>query len=942
MGNGVLRTWRWRLRATLVALIAAVVTTSPGAASQPSSALEPQALSTVIDALSRRFGRPIVASPDLLRGRTARVPQDAGGLEAALSAVLAPLDLRFEVLETGGVIVRAATRQPTPSRRVQPEAAEPDTVIVRGRYSGSLASARQIRRRSVNLVDAVDAQDIGDYPARNVAESLLRTPGVSIVRERGEGLFVSVRGLAPNFQLVTLDGRALSVNENVRDSGQDGRQFRFDVLAPETIASVSVIKTPKADQEEGAIGAIIDIKTYDPLDMPDETYRLSAAVDYSDLTDRFSPRLAALASWRDDSLSRGVFLAGSYMERDGRQDRVTGVGYEEIEYDQQRLLAMTAARPTLERESRRRLTLNGKLEWRGETQGIQLAAFHSRLDSDYDELTYSADLTKPHDVFALTAQGGTVISLEGRGASQIGHERSSLRHDNSMVTVDVEQDLGQWTFRGALSATRAVSATVDPILRTRLRGDVGRIRLAQPNVDRALPDVSLLEVNLEQPRALPFRRIEWRRQRSEDYELSGALDAQRTLSEGPFAYLSAGVSWRGRTRVYERKDVILTDLGGERFGDEMFNPFPVSGFLGASGILDNWLQPDADAFLGISDRTSLFEGPTAGDLRNSYKIQEEIVAGYVMADAEVFVHDRPLRANLGLRLALSEQRSSGYAAEADVAAPVAVTRHYVDALPSLNAVYEASERIWLRASAARVITRPSLADLAPRLTLNSAETVLEARGGNPGLGRYQGWQYDVSAEYEEQTGLISLGFFYKDIDQFIFDQVSTLDLGGVLYELTGPSNGGRAHVYGAELAGQLMFSRLPAPLDRTGVHANYTLTRSRAHYSEALTDELPDVAPASYHVTAFYEGRSLQARLAYSWRDALIASVGPDAALISNRDAFGSLEASLSWRPVETFEIQLQGANLMNVRQTEHVGDGLFAGYTEFGRSISLLARYNF
>ena len=944
-GNTVSWIWRSCLCAILAACLAGLGFHASAWARQGASPFELSPLSDVLDALSREYHRPIVASPDQLRGRMARLPQSAPSLEAALTGLLEDQALDFEVLESGAVIIRTAPPRGEVRLEADPVRAErePDTVIVRGRYSGSLASARQIRRRSTNLVDAIDAQDIGDYPARNVAESLLRVPGVSIVRERGEGLFVSVRGLAPNFQLVTLDGRALAVNENVRDSGQDGRQFRFDVLAPETVAGVSVIKTPTADHDEGAIGAIIDIKTYDPLDLPDETFRFSVAGNHSDLAQTVSPRISALASWRDDAASTGLMLAASFLERDGRQDRVTGVDYRELDIDGESMLAMTAARPTLEWETRRRFTINGKLQWRGARQALEVGVFHTRLDNTYNELTYSAGLNEPHERIAVTRADGAAASVEGQGSSQIGYERSQLRHDNSILTLEGRRDWGRWSVQAELSGTRAVSSTASPILRTRLQGDVGRIRLSQPVAGAELPEVRLLEIDLNDPSALPFRRIEWRRQKSVDEELSGGIDAVRALNAGPFEDIVMGASWRSRSRTYTRQDVILTDLAGDRFGAEMFDQFPVSGFLNSgSGILDSWLQPDADAFLALSDRSALSREPTSWDLRNSYKVSEDIAAGYVMTNMDAWLAERPLRLNMGVRLTHSEQRSSGHAEEDGEAAPVSVTRRYVDALPSLNAVYETTDRLWFRAAAARVITRPSLADLAPRLTLNSAETVLEARGGNPGLGRYQGWQYDVSAEYDAPSGFLSVGLFYKDIDQFVFDRVSTLDLGGVMYELTGPANGGRASVYGAEIAGQLIFTGLPAPFDAMGVHANYTLTRSHAHYSDTLTDDLPDVAPASFHITGFYESDPFQARLAYSWRDRLITSVGPDAALISNRDAFGSLDASATWSPLDVLEMQLQVTNMLNARQSEFIGDGLFAGYTEFGRTVSLVARYSF
>ncbi len=81
-----------------------------------------------------------------------------------------------------------------------------DEIVVTGSFATSLADALTIKRRADSIADAVSASDIGNFPAVNVAEALQRVPGVSISREAGEGQFVSVRGLGPNFQSVTLNG----------------------------------------------------------------------------------------------------------------------------------------------------------------------------------------------------------------------------------------------------------------------------------------------------------------------------------------------------------------------------------------------------------------------------------------------------------------------------------------------------------------------------------------------------------------------------------------------------------------------------------------------------------------------------------------------------------------------------------------------------------------
>ena len=115
---------------------------------------------------------------------------------------------------------------------------ELDEIVVTGSFAQSLEDALNIKRRADSISDAVSASDIGNFPAVNVAEALQRVPGVSISREAGEGQFVSVRGLGPNFQSVTLNGAPIAYNENVRNSDQSGRQFQFRVIPADLILSL--------------------------------------------------------------------------------------------------------------------------------------------------------------------------------------------------------------------------------------------------------------------------------------------------------------------------------------------------------------------------------------------------------------------------------------------------------------------------------------------------------------------------------------------------------------------------------------------------------------------------------------------------------------------------------------------------------------------------------
>ena len=74
----------------------------------------------------------------------------------------------------------------------------------------SLTSSANLKRGSQGVVDGIVAEDIGKFPDTNLAESMQRIAGVSIDRSSiGEGQRITVRGVGPDFNLVTLNGRQM-------------------------------------------------------------------------------------------------------------------------------------------------------------------------------------------------------------------------------------------------------------------------------------------------------------------------------------------------------------------------------------------------------------------------------------------------------------------------------------------------------------------------------------------------------------------------------------------------------------------------------------------------------------------------------------------------------------------------------------------------------------
>ena len=176
----------------------------------------------------------------------------------------------------------------------------------------SLRRSADLKRNADGVVDAITAEDIGDFPDSNLAESLQRITGVSIDRERGEGARVTVRGFGPDFNLVLLNGRQMPTTSGL------GRSFDFGDLASEGIGLVEVYKTSRADVPTGGIGSTINIRTARPLDNPGTTFTAAASGLHDDSTDAgddFTPELSALFSrtFADDTV--GVALSAVRQER---------------------------------------------------------------------------------------------------------------------------------------------------------------------------------------------------------------------------------------------------------------------------------------------------------------------------------------------------------------------------------------------------------------------------------------------------------------------------------------------------------------------------------------------------------------------------------------------------------------------------------------------------
>ena len=87
-----------------------------------------------------------------------------------------------------------------------------DEIVVTG-IRASLQNALSQKRNADNLVEVIEAEDIGKLPDQNLAEVLENVTGIQITREAGVGRGVQIRGRTPTASRSTASRRWARVRD---------------------------------------------------------------------------------------------------------------------------------------------------------------------------------------------------------------------------------------------------------------------------------------------------------------------------------------------------------------------------------------------------------------------------------------------------------------------------------------------------------------------------------------------------------------------------------------------------------------------------------------------------------------------------------------------------------------------------------------------------------
>lgn len=878
---------------------------------------------------------------------------------AALAQMLEGTDLRYRFVGARGVRVWVAPPAPPPP----PETVEVRPVEVVVRLSDQIDAGLSRKRAADVISDVVTSDRIGDLPAANLAEALQRVPGVTIEREVGEGQFVSVRGLGPLFQSVTLNGAPVAFNENIRNSTQSGRQFRFRALSVDLLSGARLTKSSTPDLIDGGIGSNIDIETAGGLD-GDPFLSLRLGGEASARSDRLGADFSIAGRIVSPEGDKGLIAGLSQETRSVRYDRFQIMRYGETLIDGAALATPNDVRTTLEQEERRRRSLFVGADWR--------LSPDLRLDFDGLVSTFDNVIREDRLVFGLgeaLARPGSVTRIDkgvvtaasvSDGQIDNNTEFSDQSHLNVLVSLGAELTLGAWRLTPRLSASEAHSVLDTPLERFSTESPKGvayEFDLGNATSSRRAARLTT-DFDLLNPAQLTLNQLAIRAVESRDSDVTLVFDAERRLDHAwagvRIKAMRMGVQISDRSRDYERRDrraVFLAEGDGVAGFYTGATPSGAFSDLIASPAIP-WARTDfarlRPAFR-ISDPASdiVFRpgdvAATGADQQNSYEVDERVAAAYLRVDFDGQAAGRDVSGNLGVRAIDTRTHVEGarlqLAGGLAQVGPVTFDGDHQAFLPSLNLAFDLTEVAILRLAASRSITRPSLADLrastvpasvlvaaiykygAEAITDPGDGVIFTGVGGNPSLTPYISTNFDLSYEVTTRRTSLSIAYFHKAIDNFI-ETVAAPEI--LIFEtaagppvaaevlMSRPHNAGRATIDGLEIG---LHQRLSHGL---GLWASATWTQSRLAGGGRLTG----VSDWAWSISPYLERGPLSVNLSWSWRSPFRSEADMQGGGVSDFTvgAAGYLDALVAYELRPRAELVLSASNLTDTRELAYEG----------------------
>lgn len=816
------------------------------------------------------------------------------------------------------------------------DTAPSDAIIVSGRRFSEVARLQQ--KNAINLVNIQPAEELLKYPDFNAAEALGRIPGVSLSTDTGEGRFINIRGLDANLNGTTFGGvQLLNTQPGGTYAGGGGRAVEFDTIPIGSVDQLIVRKTGLPSQEAEGLGGSVDVipRTaqgikkpflegeigggYEPAHGHAGVYRAQLAAGY-----RFGPDKAF-----------GIELNGSYHE-DGR-------GFDDVEPAFADPNGVPGGRNDLllggvdlrrYNYNRRRFGFGGELTFDPTPQ----SHYYIRSDDAGYTERVNRQLLNYSNLNVDAAGNNLVADANGNFSPPNVSAQLSLRdqqetHLNFVTALGGHNDLGSVIvdYQGSFTAATYhrdydYNSTFSPI------GGGQSFPLTYNNSTiTGLPAITNIGggFNPDDASQLVLTGFRNTTEGAHDQEWAGRVDVTVPLH---LIGEDENIKFGGKLRLRDKRDA----SNGYQYENlpatpltQVQGPGPYTNFYGGQydiGFAPNYLALRAL----IAHREDLYLKSVTN--RIFFNDTENIYAGYLEYQGRV---DK-LGYLVGVRVENTDgtyRTDLGGATDANGRPLISTGKsNYTDFFPTVQLRYDFTEKFIARATYSKAIGRPGFNQLQNGLNPDYGGPTLSV--GNPSLRPTTDNAFDVSFEYYlPHSGILSVGFFDKEFDNYIVSTLATLSGTQVnaqystaalpltfkpndIVRVSGNGNVHSASARGIEANYNQKFTFLPGWLGGFGVLGNVTYVDSTIELhpgvNPGVKSQLPGTSALTWNLAGYYEAHGVQARLSANWVGPSIFGVGPAQGLDVYQDTKFQVDLTTSLKLSRQVTAYFNARNLFN------------------------------
>jgi TonB-dependent receptor len=838
---------------------------------------------------------------------------------------------------------------------------------------GSLASAADIKQSKLEVVDSIVASDIDKLPDINASYALSRVPGVQLAHTfsglGGNGA-VTIRGL--NQITNTLDGRQVITPGGIANGtagvGVGQRTFDYSQIPSALIAGIDVYKTAAANQIDGGLGGLVDVRMRKPFDFaPGVGGGATIGTTYSELRGGHEQNYNVFANGMVKTAAGkvGALITLSNIATPWREDAI-GIGNPvastTVTTNVATALLASGYNNSTSYGKFKTEGMNVVLEWQPSENWDFYAGYNpNKWRNIQDTTQFTTGLNAGNAVAGsgVMFSGSTTAVRSASFANVTGTAFGLIRDLQNKLEMyngggrfksgdlTVKFDANRYTSSNRFYNNLVFASVAIPSLTYDLAGDI--------------PTVSIAGVSLQDPSVYRLSQVNYRLFPSNTTGNAGRVDAEYNLAKGFLSKLVGGVRYATTTSDNYPTGLFLGSYSIPSSANLLSNfpglwgPTPVQDFFSGyrqqqlpgylAGKTD--IMRDADAFYKAYGATNTPDTSTTVNKLSLFDIKETTTALYLMPQFSTAIAGHTVEGNIGIRAVQTKEDTNGYQGPNSASAvPLSLKSSYWDYLPSFNGRVKLQEGLYARAAISKTITRPNFGSLSPSLTLNANPvnpSLNSGSQGNPDLKPIRATNYDLGLEYYfNKSDLVYAAAFRKEVTGFIanFSEQRTYD--GVTYVISTSRNLNPATITGFEGGFQTFFTALPKPFDGFGVQANYTYVKSSTpttvNGAGTVTTPLTNLSKSSYNIVAMYEKGPFSARVAYNYRTTFITGFAffVNAGLLNQQmEGYADLDASLNYHLSKNIQIAVQGVNLTNALRYQDYGSKMVPSniYTD-GRQL--------